>query len=150
MSVIDETNFKLRYLQVSDYYHGFLELLSQLTQVGNIPYAAFVERINQLGIDYYCLVIEDEVNKRIIGTATMFIEHKFIHNLCDVGHIEDVVVCDDYRGKKLGYRLISELKNIAVNRKLYKVILDCNVNNINFYEKCGFSQKESQMVLYIK
>lgn len=29
------------------------------------------------------------------------------------------------------------------------VILDCAVKNIPFYEKCGFTPKESQMAWYI-
>ena len=31
----------------------------------------------------------------------------------------------------------------------YKVILDCTEDNVNFYTKCGFKQKEVQMVAYI-
>lgn len=28
----------------------------------------------------------------------------------------------------------------------YKVILDCSEDNVNFYQKCGFTKKEVQMV----
>lgn len=31
----------------------------------------------------------------------------------------------------------------------YKIILDCSQKNIPFYEKCGFSHKEYEMVLYL-
>lgn len=30
----------------------------------------------------------------------------------------------------------------------YKIILDCSVKNVPFYQKCGFTEKEREMVLY--
>lgn len=36
------------------------------------------------------------------------------------------------------------LKNLGC----YKVILDCGSHNIKFYEACGYTQKEVQMVQY--
>jgi glucosamine-phosphate N-acetyltransferase len=32
----------------------------------------------------------------------------------------------------------------------YKVILDCSEKNVPFYEKCGFTVKEKQMVVYFE
>lgn len=46
------------------------------------------------------------------------------------------------------YRIIEQLKAIAIKQKCYKIILDCGENNIPFYEKCGFNRKEIQMTLY--
>jgi glucosamine-phosphate N-acetyltransferase len=52
---------------------------------------------------YYITVIEDE-NKEIIASATLLVEHKFLHECGNIGHIEDVVVHDSQRGKRLGIR----------------------------------------------
>jgi glucosamine-phosphate N-acetyltransferase len=38
----------------------------------------------------------------VIGSATLLLEQKFIHNCAKRGRIEDVVVDDRYRGKQLG------------------------------------------------
>lgn len=62
-----------------------------------------------------------------------------------MGHIEDVVVDEKYRGKHLGKRIIEELKKIATEHGCYKTILDCAEKNVKFYEKCGFIKKETQM-----
>jgi glucosamine-phosphate N-acetyltransferase len=41
------------------------------------------------------------------------------------------------------------LKRIGRQLGCYKVILDCSEHNVNFYTRCGFKQKEVQMVAYI-
>ena len=45
-------------------------------------------------------------------------------------------------------RLIQVLKDVAIARGCYKVILDCAEHNVKFYEKCGFARKELQMAYY--
>ena len=66
-----------------------------------------------------------------------------------MGHIEDIVTHTDYRGLNLGKLVIETLKYIGKQVGCYKIILDCSEKNIPFYKKCGFSQKEFEMVLYI-
>ena len=51
---------------------------------------------------HYITVIEYAA--RIVACATLVVEQKFIHSCGNVGHIEDVVVDDAQRGKRLGYR----------------------------------------------
>jgi len=74
----------------------------------------------------------------IVGTAGIFIEHKLLHCGSHVGHIEDVVVDDNCRGKGVGEALIARCKEYAGRWECYKVILDCSQDNVSFYEKCGF------------
>ena len=85
------------------------------------------------------MVIEDVNAKKVIGTGALIVERKFTRKLGICGHIEDIVVDPNYRGKNLGRRLITVLKALAEVNQCYKVILDCSQNNIEFYEKCGFS-----------
>lgn len=51
---------------------------------------------------YYVTVIEDTRKREIIGASTLLTEHKFIHECCLRGRLEDVVVNNTYRGKQLG------------------------------------------------
>ena len=44
-------------------------------------------------------------NNKIVGSTTLFIEQKFIHDGGLVGHIEDVVVRKDYEGRGIGMKL---------------------------------------------
>jgi glucosamine-phosphate N-acetyltransferase len=47
---------------------------------------------------------------------------------------------------RLQCRLIDALVRVAKQQGCYKVILDCTEHNVLFYEKCGLSRKEVQMV----
>lgn len=79
---------------------------------------------------YYVLVFEHVPSGRIIATATLFVERKFLRNAGLVGHIEDVSVDASRRGKNLGRRVIVALTEIAEKVGCYKTILDCNEGNI--------------------
>ncbi|KAI9217022.1 acyl-CoA N-acyltransferase [Blastocladiella britannica] len=147
------TGFVIRPLEITDYDKGFLQALSHLTVVGDISKAAFVERYSYLKAhahEYFTIVIEDLAKKRIAAAGTILVERKFIRNLGLVGHIEDIVSHEDYRGKQFGRFIIEALKSIGKNVGCYKIILDCSEKNVPFYQKCGFERKEVEMVLYIK
>ncbi|GFP96528.1 glucosamine 6-phosphate n-acetyltransferase [Phtheirospermum japonicum] len=101
------------------------------------------QELAKCGDDYLICVIEDNhISGKIVGTGSVFIEKKFIRNCGKVGHIEDVVVDSSVRGKQLGKKIIGFLSDHARRMGCYKVILDCSVNNRPFYEKCGFKQKK--------
>ena len=96
------------------------------------------------------MVNTDNTTHQVVGTATLFIEMKFIRGCALCGHVEDVVVDSSYRGKRLGKLLIDRLMEEAKSAGCYKVILDCSESNQAFYEKCGLQRKEIQMVSYLK
>jgi glucosamine-phosphate N-acetyltransferase len=83
-----------------------------------------------------------------LGAATLLIERKFLRGCGTAGHIEDVVVDAAARGRRLGARLVAAAADTARRAGCYKVILDCSEANVAFYEKCGLSRKEVQMVQY--
>ena len=142
----ENQNFEIRTLVSGDYYRGFIELLGQLTTVGPITKAQFEEQLERIKSIKNVYVIEDR--ERIIATATLLLEPKFIHLCGTVGHIEDVVVDNKYRGRGLGLMLTRYLVEQAKEAGCYKVILDCAQHNVPFYEKCGFKLKEVEMVQY--
>jgi len=56
------------------------------------------------------------------------------------------VAVSKYAGSRgIGSMLIERLKELAIERGCYKTILNCSEENIGFYKKCGFYQKEVQM-----
>ncbi|KAI8380250.1 acyl-CoA N-acyltransferase [Blakeslea trispora] len=144
--------YKLNPLRSNDFDRGYLDILSVLTEVGAHTRESwdtqfrFMRKHNDT---YFTVTITDEKNNRIAATGTILIEHKFVHKNGRVGHIEDIAVDASHQGKKLGLRIIQALKHIGQMNGCYKVILDCAVKNIPFYEKCGFVPKESQMAWYI-
>lgn len=78
----------------------------------------------------------------------MLIERKFLRGCGLCGHVEDVVVDERARGKRLGVKLLEAAVEAAKAAGCYKIILDCSEANVAFYEKCGLTRKEVQMVRY--
>lgn len=139
-------------VEVEDVGKGFCELLGQLTTIGEITEAQFASRWAELSAseDYKIVVIEDTESGKLVGSATLFVEKKFIHGCGKVGHVEDVVVDSSCRGQKLGLKLINALSQEAEAAGCYKIILDCSEHNVPFYEKCGYERKGAQMAKYFE
>lgn len=135
---------RVRPLRLSDYSSGFLEVLSQLTVVGEVSYEEFRNRFRSMSLgetpSYYVVVIEDVSNGRVIGAATLVIEWKFIHQAGCRGRVEDVVVDKEMRGKKLGALLNKVLVALAKKVGVYKLSLECKDSLIPFYELYGYSK----------
>ncbi len=138
----------IRQLSLYDYYKNYIALLSELTDVGNISFNSFELKFNLINSNknHNIFVIEDQ--NKIITTGTLLIEDKFIHNCSKIGHIEDIIVHSNYRGHGLGKKIIQYLTNYAKDNGCYKVILDCEKNYMQFYEKLGFNEKNIQMAIY--
>jgi len=84
----------------------------------------------------------------IIASGTILIEPKFIRGGKSVGHIEDIVVKNTYRGRHISCDILYLLKNVAREKQCYKVILNCNEQVKRVYEISGFKEKGIQMALY--
>lgn len=131
---------KVRPLKSGDYRRGFLQSLSQLTNVGEISEAQFLNRFAEMRAkgDYYVTVIEDLRSNKIIGSATLVVERKFIHSCGIRAHLEDVVVDDTYRGKQLGKLIVVTVTLLADVVGCYKMSLECKDKLIPFYRSMGY------------
>ena len=97
--------------------------------------------------NFYMLVAE--IDKKIVGTATMLIQRNLTHNGRPYAHIENVVTDSSYRKRGIGKMLLSELIKVAKNLDCYKVILNCSTENSKFYKSIGFeltNETEMRMV----
>jgi glucosamine-phosphate N-acetyltransferase len=138
-------SFELRCLEPSDLQRGYFDVLSALTVAPTPTQQAFDERVALMSAhDVNVFVVVDDVSNRVAGTVTVLIEPKMTRDLSFVAHIEDVAVHADYQGKAIGQRLLRHACDFAKGRGCYKVILDASEKNGGFYEKCGFSRKETQ------
>ncbi|CAF0784039.1 unnamed protein product [Rotaria sp. Silwood1] len=150
-NIYDE-KYLIRPLAMSDYDHGYIELLRQLTECGTITYNDFKQRFNELKqcLDtYYILVIQDlNIDKQIVGTATLVCEKKFIRQLGIRGRIEDVVIHDRCRGQQLGKLLIDLLTQFGRKEcDCYKISLECKDHLVSFYQKFGYNYEDKQNFL---
>lgn len=135
----------IRRLVASDYYKGYLELLNQLTFTNlGTSYLDFLNQLTLVNTEIFVIEMDD----KIVATGSILIEKKFIRNFKSVGHIEDIVVDEKYRGNGLGKQIINYLTQYAKDNNCYKIILDCSPENVDFYTKCGYSDKGVCMALY--
>jgi glucosamine-phosphate N-acetyltransferase len=129
---------------------GFLKTLQNLSETGAIS-SYYARRIlSEIKSQNGHIYIAKTNDKKIIGTATLLVEQKFIHNGGKVGHIEDVAVRKEYEGNGVGSDIIKKLIELAKQEECYKIILDCNENNISFYQGLGFFKYENEMRLNLK
>ena len=91
------------------------------------------------------IIIEDRRRQRLCATATLHIEPKFIHNTACVGHVMDVVIMDMCREYGIAAPLLKRLKDIARQKKCYKLISDCKSEHVSFFRDLGFEVKEATM-----
>ena len=141
-------------INVSDYnLQNLMKILDQLSKS--------TKNIENLDLNEIRLHIQkniiSKINKKhlmvikyedtVIGSGSVLIEDKLIHNMGKVGHIEDVVVDENYRNLGLAKMLMTQLITYAKANGCYKVILDASDTVKGFYEKLGFKNHGNNMRL---
>ena len=86
-------------------------------------------------------------NDKIVAYGSVVIENKVRGEVA--GHIEDIVVDSEVRGKMIGVSLIKELIKLAKNKGCYRITLFCKENLINFYARNGFELNNVVMKKYL-
>ena len=129
---------------IHDEYEEYIKLLNT-----NITRDYFINFINSvLNENHIILVLEN--NKHIIGVGTLFIEKKLTYGGCNMGHIENILIDEDYRGNGHGKILVNKLLEYAKNATCYRVDLNCNEELEDFYKKNNFNKKHICMNIYFK
>ena len=139
------TEVIIREIRKEDLWNGFLTSLDSLRKASDIEKNKADEIFNKIqnNPDHIIAVAENE--GKIIGSATLLLEPKFIHKGGIIGHIEDVVVDKNYQGKKVGEKIIKYLLEKSKNKGCYKTILDCSDDVKPFYEKLGFKHNANAL-----
>ena len=108
-----------------------------------------IEKISEMGKIIVGIVNDENKNTfDIVASGTIIIEPKIIRGGKNVGHIEDIVVAKEMRGKGISQQLLKILERIARENDCYKIILDCNNEVKNVYIKSEFNVKGVQMTKY--
>lgn len=83
------------------------------------------------------------VDKELVATYTITIEHKLIHNYGKVAHGEDLAVRKDYQGRGLAKRMMEYGIEFAKTHNVYKFLTDCKEEMVEPYNKyLGTSRHE--------
>lgn len=131
----------------------YLQLLNELTHSPDILDEIFNENLEKISNSGVIIIAVTNLNVEsddfnIIGSGTLYTEPKIIRDGKSVGHIEDIVVKNNYRGNKIAQNILNKLKDFALNSNCYKVILDCDESVCPVYKSNGFEIKGIQMAKY--
>ena len=137
----------IRELKKEDLWNGFLKSLDTLKEASTIDKDKAISIFEKINSNPDHIIAVAEMEGRVVGSTTLLIESKFIHNGGLVGHIEDVVVDKDYQGQKIGEKIMKFLIKASKDRGCYKTILDCTDDVKPFYEKLGFRQVANELRL---
>ena len=85
--------------------------------------------------DHVCSLVAI-LDNTIVGYGSIAFETKIRGG--KMGHIEDIVSHGDFRKKGIGRAILDALYIIAQENGCYKVTLQCEERNIEFYQKCGY------------
>ena len=135
----------IREIEEDDLENGFLETLDFLRNTSDLDKNKANEILKEIKENLNHIIYVAIDNKKIVGSTTLLIEQKFIHDGGFVGHIEDVVVRKDYEGKGIGIKLVTSMLERAKEKNCYKTILDCKDDVKQFYERIGFKRESNGM-----
>jgi len=135
----------IREIEEDDLEKGFLETLDFLRNASDLDKNKANEILKKIKQNPNHIIYVAINNKKIVGSTTLLIEQKFIHDGGLVGHIEDVVVRKDYEGKGIGIKLVTSMLERAKEKNCYKTILDCKDDVKQFYERIGFKRESNCM-----
>ena len=135
----------IREIEEDDLKNGFLETLDFLRNTGDLDKNKANEILKKIKQNTNHIIYVAIDNKKIVGSTTLLIEQKFIHDGGLVGHIEDVVVRKDYERRGIGIKLVTSLLERAKGKNCYKTILDCKDDVKQFYERIGFKRESNGM-----
>lgn len=139
------SDITIRKLQKDDLWNGFLLTLDSLRQASNIDKKTAEKIFDKINSNPDHIVVVAVIEGKIVGSTTLLIETKFIHNGGKVGHIEDVVVDKEYQRKGIGEKIITYILRYAKDQGCYKTILDCVDDVKPFYEKLGFKHNANAL-----
>lgn len=126
----------------SEDLEGILDLLYQLSPLKEEDSRASKIKLKEILSDmladenYLLCVYED--GQRLLGTAMLITQLNLSHGGRPYGHIENVVIEQNFRSNGIGRQMVDYLVKEADKRNCYKTVLSCEGKNIPFYEKCNF------------
>jgi len=139
------TDVTIRKLEEKDLFRGFLTSLDSLKKASDLNENKAKDVFNKIKSNPNHLVFVVILDDKVVGSTTLLIEPKFIHQGGKVGHIEDVVIAKEFQGSGIGEKLINFVLEYAKKNDCYKTILDCSDDVKPFYEKIGFKKHSNCM-----
>lgn len=132
---------------VGDVTLGFLYTLESLAPIGDATIGQHImawKKRDRQGVHPFVAVTQFN---EVIGTASLVVEQKHIHDCGKVGRIEDVAVHKAHQAKGIGKALLQACIDKARKLGCYKVILNCNAALVPYYQQSAFVTNGYEMRL---
>lgn len=104
------------------------------------PAESFIVELTTNRLATYYVIVEEDIIAGYLG----------VWNIIDEGHITNVAVSPEFRGKGYGLALVEHLKAQSLEKKIYWLTLEVRVSNapaIGLYEKMGFESQGVRKIL---
>jgi len=139
----------IREIEYDDIDKGFLDVLDNLVSPG-IDHKLAKGILKEIKSNplHKIFIAKDDTTDKIVGTATLLVEPKFINKGMKVGYIEDVSVKKEYEGTGIGSQIVNYATNEAKTvQNCAKVLLYCSDKNEKFYEGLGYKIADNTFVM---
>ena len=136
----NDSSIIIRELEEDDLFNGFVHTLDSLRTTSDIEAEKAKKIFQEITSNPNHKIFVAIVNGKVVGTTTIFLEPKFIHNGGYVGHIEDVSVSREYAGMGIAKQISTHVLKYAEESGCYKTILNCEDAVTIFYKKLGFNK----------
>jgi PhnO protein len=96
-------------------------------------------------IGYFVVLIDE----RIVGFGSIYL-NKLLHHCGIVAEIQELIITEAYRDKKIGSNLLSEMIKWSEQQGAKQIEVCCNNSRIkahSFYKSNGFMQTHQKLVL---
>ena len=138
---------KIRKIQKED-FQPVIALLQQLS--------AFEPNFDEIPIiwdrfekqDHISAFVGCDDKNNVIAFGSICVEMKIRGG--SMGHIEDVVVHESFRGLGVGSMLIDALIKEAIQKNCYKVSLECRDEKVGFYNTLGLQKSGLTMTIFLE
>ncbi|XP_066931331.1 glucosamine 6-phosphate N-acetyltransferase-like [Clytia hemisphaerica] len=145
----EDEDLILRPLEVNDHTKGYLELIFDDVETAdnNERERVFEEYLSLQDTcpgTYYTIVVEDLNRNKIIASGTLIVEQKFIHEIALRGRIENMIVDQEHRRRKIGSVVLGLLTFLAEKLGCYKTTLNCTDDVALFCEKMKYMHEAGQ------
>jgi glucosamine-phosphate N-acetyltransferase len=122
--------YNVRSLQREDFDNGY----THLKHVGIVSREKWDQRCEYLRSrsDTYIVLVITNTENWVVCSGTLVVERKFTHDLCLVGHVEDLLVGEGQSGKNLGGRMLEALDQVSMGLGCYKTMVGTTERNEEF------------------
>ena len=97
--------------------------------------------------DHISAFVGCDSKNNVVAFGSICVEMKIRGGL--MGHIEDVVVDEKFRGQGVGAMMIKTLIKEAIIKKCYKVSLECRDEKVGFYNEQGIEKTGLTMTKFL-